>query len=1007
MVLEALRGHPLVTEFERRVVVARSDVEGGNAISVGVTEHSSDVILVIDECPAERVVDLAASFLARSASPATAVLVMIGPRPRPDQIPSASMKELQVGPLDDDACRGLVRSTLGIDPTSEQPLVERVLHLCEGYPWSAVLIADALRGDRSALPEGATHWNACELVLAGKPGRDLVSWHAEALRRARAILAVMLTDGIDWRGIKQETMDRIATAVGLDSSADLSAAAEECDIRGLLRRRLEWKFKYVTPNNVARQVAIHLLAPPHHVGRAIRAHCRELMSPLHEQLSRLDVPLAILETLADDELDALDQDPPNVARLSRGDPGGATLSFAARYRPGRAATILRCLVERTTSAEWRANDQARLILGSVLSDLSRRRAGFDDAEAALFRLTVEERRLGVTLAVNSWRSLFLVHLNPTYLPYADRLSRLSSRLNGTDAVEKQVVVRALEVSISEHESRIGGDPIDGPWLQPTLDEAKDAARSAWQTLFGTLRDPDPVVAASVRHAVLSHLRSAVRSGVGAAALALMETALPLWPAAEYLKIRETIDLIAQYDMPWLDQDVDAKASHQRLLEALEPTSFHERLVDAVGRWRSWQGKTTFKESEAFTAARDEQLAREGLRDDIPLKGELDWLESQDAPRGVQFIAAAGRVDLGRLLLPTLEERARKGLGADLTASYLSGVAAAHSEADVDALLRRWRSSPELALPTFLSVCRIGPSDERISWLEQDVKARHLAPHVFRWLMLGSWGAKANIGPLRSFARALLATNELPARAAALSLLLARMDAGADAGTELLDVLGEAVKGLATVPDPDTMLAYEWELACKKLHTGGRDASIINAAMEALRSSESVGFADRVWTVLHPLLATHGAEIWAALTQLLESSKDVPRILVDARGSGLMRHVPPGDVIRWIGNDHGRQIAVAEMCGAHEVPLNPLAHALISKYGAESPAASVIGGRAHSTLSAVSSLAQFARGQLANARGWERDSDPQVARWGARMVRELEHSAEEFDAHEEYERRRRR
>jgi len=1006
VVLEALRRDPRLCEFERRVVVARSDVEAGNALSGAITEHSSDVILLVDECPAERIAELSASFLARSSSAGTAVLVMIGPLPRPGQAVSASVKALRVAPLEEAACRELVTSTLGIDPTTEQPLVERVLYLCEGYPWSAVLITEALHTDRGALPEGATHWDACELVLAGKPWSNLAAWHDEALRRARAILAVMLTDGVDWQRIEQKTMDDVAHAVGLASGTELSSSANECDIRGLLRRRLEWKYKYVTPNNIARQVAIQLLGAPHNTARSIRAHCRTLMPALHEQLADLDVPAGILETLADDELDALDQDPPNLPRISRGDPGGATLMFVARHRPRKTAILLRGLVERTTLDEWRGNDQARFVLGSVLSDLSRRRASFDEAEAALYRLSVDERRLGVSLAINSWRSLFLVHLNPTYLPYADRLVRLRSRLERGDAIEKHVIMRALEVSISEHESRLGGDQVDGPWLQPTLEQAKEARRSAWETLFSMLGDLDSAVATSARQAVLTHLRSGVRTGVGAKVLELMESALPSWPAAEHLKVREALDQIAQYDTPWLDQDGAAKSSHQRLRDALKPKSFHERLVDAVGRWRSWHGKTTFKESEAFMATLDEELAREGIDGEVPLKSELDWLESQEAPRGVQFMAALGRVDVARVLFPTLEERSRKALSPDLTAAYLSGVSAAGGEAEVDAVLRRWRSSPELALSTFLSVWRIGPTDERIRWLIDDLEEGRLVPNAFHWLILGGWGARANTAPLRSLASALLATMERPARAAALSLVLARMDASPDSRVELLDVLGEAVTSLASVPDPDTMLAYEWELGCKKLHEGGQDDTIIGASIEALRSSESLGFADRVWTALNPLLATHGARIWEALTPLLEKSTDAAGVLVDMRGSGLLRHVPSDDVVRWIGTDRGRQIAVAEMCGAHEVPLNPLARALIAKFGADSPAASVLAGRAHSTPSAVSSLAQFARGQLTNARSWARDSDPEVARWGARMVREFEQSAEEFDAHEEYEKRHR-
>ncbi|HTA91796.1 MAG TPA: hypothetical protein VK745_19575 [Polyangiaceae bacterium] len=1004
MVLEALHRHPLLREFERRVVVARSDSDGTNAINAGIVGQSSDVILVVDECSAERIADLAATFLARSSSPGTAVLVMVGLRPPPDQTYSGSLRSLPVGPLDEGACRTLVTSTLGIEPASEQPLVERVLRLCEGYPWFAVLIANALREDRNALPQGATHWDACELALVGKHGPDLSRWHQDALRRARAVLAIMLTDGIDWGDIDHGTMSRIALGVGLTSGAELADAAQECDVRGLLRRRLEWKYKYVTPNNVARQVAIRLLAPPYHAARSIRANCCELMSRLHEQLTVLDVPPHILETLADDELDALDEDPPNLARLSRGDPGGPTLLFVGRHCPARAASLLRRLVEHATTTDWAGNDQARFVLGSVLGDLARRRAGFADAEQALYKLAVDEQRLGIVQPANSWRSLFLVNLNPTYISYSERLARIESRLPTADSAAKRVVIRALEVSISQHESRLGGEAIDGPWLQPTRAEAKDAAQAAWRVLFNLLADHD--VASAARQAVLKHLRSAVRTGVGEFTLGLLLTALRSWPSDELLKVREAADLIARYDMAWLDQDARAKAFHERLLESLAPKSFHERLIDAVGRWRPVRGKATANESEEeFTSGFDEGLAREGLEGDVPLTGELDWLESGDARRGVQFMAAVGRVDVSRILLPMLEERIHLGRSHDLTAAYLSGLAATNGEADVDAILRRWRISPELSLPTLLTIWRVGPTDERISWLVQDIHGDRLPASAFHRLMLGSWGAKANTVPLQCLARALLATGEIAAEAAALSMVLARTDAVPDSVAELMDVLAELVVRLAAIKDPDTMLAYDWEIACKRLQEGGRDQTVIDAAMLALQSSESVGFADRVWTVLHPLFATHGQEIWAALAHLLDESGDMKGIVVDTQASGLMHYVHPPNVIHWIANDRGRQIAVAEMCGAYEAPLNPMARALIARYGAQSIAASVIANRAHSTPSAVPSLAQFARGQLANARLWALDDDPEVARWGARMVRELERSAEEFDAREEYEARR--
>jgi hypothetical protein len=51
---------------------------------------------------------------------------------------------------------------------------------------------------------------------------------------------------------------------------------------------------------------------------------------------------------------------------------------------------------------------------------------------------------------------------------------------------------------------------------------------------------------------------------------------------------------------------------------------------------------------------------------------------------------------------------------------------------------------------------------------------------------------------------------------------------------------------------------------------------------------------------------------------------------------------------------------------------------------------------------VSSIAEFAKSQLENAKNWALDSNPEVARWGKDRVTEFQHFHESESAREEFE-----
>ena len=197
-----------------------------------------------------------------------------------------------------------------------------------------------------------------------------------------------------------------------------------------------------------------------------------------------------------------------------------------------------------------------------------------------------------------------------------------------------------------------------------------------------------------------------------------------------------------------------------------------------------------------------------------------------------------------------------------------------------------------------------------------------------------------------------------------------MDASPDSQVELLDVLGEAVTSLASVPDPDTMLCIRMGARLQEaprgrprrndhrcFHRGPskqRERRLRRSRLDA-RCIRCSGDARR-------------AHLGGAYATAREVDDDVARVLVDMRGSGLLRHDLPRTTC-FVGS---ARIAVARLrlprCAARtRFPLNPLARALYREVRRRQPRRfRARRARAHSTPSAVSSLAQFARGQLTNA-----------------------------------------
>ena len=82
----------------------------------------------------------------------------------------------------------------------------------------------------------------------------------------------------------------------------------------------------------------------------------------------------------------------------------------------------------------------------------------------------------------------------------------------------------------------------------------------------------------------------------------------------------------------------------------------------------------------------------------------------------------GAFDRDRLLLPYLEERGRQGLAINNLPAYVAGLASVSGAMDAEQILGGWRGYPDLALPTLLTIWRVGPSDKSVGWIIEDLES---------------------------------------------------------------------------------------------------------------------------------------------------------------------------------------------------------------------------------------------------------------------------------------------
>ena len=654
--------------------------------------------------------------------------------------------------------------------------------------------------------------------------------------------------------------------------------------------------------------------------------------------------------------------------------------------------------------ELRERADVRPDLVFALKHISRRKNGFEDAGASLFRLALAENESWANNATSVWSSLFLAALNLTHRDFGPRLAILRQRVMTGTVDSRLVALKGLASAVSREHAGPGyssDDTLDGPWTTPTIGQVVQAKLNSWELLKEPLVDTEPAVAEQARKVAIANLQAAIRWGAGVSAVNVIADTLSTWGERELARLRKELDSIKAYHAGQLEEDSKLGVAVARLSALIAPETFHDRLVDLVGRWFPGDQNLPAEKCQDLEDRLDKELAAEGLSPPTPLLAELEWLDTEEAVRSVPFMVHVGAVDQQRLLLEPLLERVKAGGSVNTLSAYLIGVARSESEDEVDELLRKWRDDSRLALITLLTVRRLGATDERIEWIAEDLENGHLDPQATNCLTMGSWGRGGSGAAMRKLIETLAKSEAPVAQLTALDLILDRAETCPPEVGTLEPTLLAVVRGLASQRLTETASCV-WERGCKLLLTRGHTEAAVDAAVVLIKSTEQYGSDKEAWKVL---LEAAPEIVWRALALIIEPrDTDWYRVVLEAETHKLVSHIPPEVIMEWVGEDKGRSLIVALLCPAHEHPLNELARQLIIRFGPNSPAAWELAARAHSTPGVVSSMSGFAKTQLEHAQAWAEDPDTQVAEWGKARLQEFQKSSEAESAREEFEER---
>jgi hypothetical protein len=324
--------------------------------------------------------------------------------------------------------------------------------------------------------------------------------------------------------------------------------------------------------------------------------------------------------------------------------------------PATQIPLLRGLIESASVLQLRRGDNVgfpyrgsttRRLLVSLAEEIAQFSEFFFDAEAILFRLSVEEIEPSIgNNATSTWKGLFRILLSGTEVPFKKRFDLLKQRGADKAASVRELVVSAAAAAVDRQPFRMVGAPLFGSrvppqdWRPKTHEDYRDAIEDCMALLVGMTSDADQGVATAATKALFEATSQLLWAGYIEPVRKALEgrVADDLKPRIRSL-VREVRSRVSWKELPAESRNPEIKAGLEDWLASLETGTLHAQLIENVGS-EPWSHH--FDEEEWRKSV--DNLAQQLYADPIAFAKELSWLNSDEAKSAAELGYAFGTLD---------------------------------------------------------------------------------------------------------------------------------------------------------------------------------------------------------------------------------------------------------------------------------------------------------------------------------------------------------------------------
>jgi hypothetical protein len=940
------------------------------------TKIASDLVLVVDELAVHGLQQsLFRPFEIATAGTPQARLIAIGPLEKPYQGRPAPE---EVKPLDD----SIIREILAGEMATNDERVDRVLHLCEGYPLFALWLGKELGKNPELLAEPGNHltgqtdpWQATAAVLGGSL--------REAELRGKALLLVVLAPE-KWHKLSEYEQQGLAKGLRANWN-DLHDAADKCTKRGLLRTIADGR-RYISPANLERLILNHFFGPdgpldPEELAARVGARFARLQQRAHE----VEASESCKRRLAGAGLQHL----LGLARAGHSDRAMlqiAILRCASEADPERASEVLHQIVELLGPQTIAERPHLLWGITSSLVHVARcpiSAVAFAAVEGALFQFAEHTPLHNWPIDTQrSWAGLFAAVHHSTHRPFEERFEILRARLHAGPTSARARAVEGLGSATHVGTSFCvdsGFDDVSSPDdVEASAPDYEARLELAWSELVEIARDQHKEVADAGRRVIIERISAGIQRGLTPVQILTLGEDVHAWTLDQRNALRAT-------------------AAARALGEALRPQDLVGELSVHVGRWHI--------DSERRVAEHDRELAARLIDQPGVLDEAIEWLQLDTAVRRRPFARALGRVDRSMACLPALIERAGDAAIDEMITNYLLGWGEQVGDDAFDDWLEA-HANGQLAVHILAQTLILADgNDRRASLLLRLMREPGFPPRAL--LGLGShrsWGEKVELGLVDQLICTVAALGP-EAASAALWLVAGRLRQNlqlGDVAPAIYAILDQSAK--QQLP---SITSIAWKNSVVALAKSGELRPLSNALLWST-SDEYTGFPRAVGEVLGQLAEDQEPlEFWPLLASVMQTRSSARKLafILDYIFEGARaRLVDPDVIMEWVGADRSRAEFAALLTWPFHGTLDPLARRLVTRFGAQSDVAREIRIRASSMPEGVPLVDDFAPIQAARARGWAEGAEPEVRIWAHQLADTLEREVWRQRENEKYERR---